>query len=205
MPPRDIGVALPLPEPFSGELQAWRERLGDPNARQIPPHVTLLPPTAVSTSDLEKVEAHLRGIAARERSFVVHLLGSGSFRPRSPVAFVLLVGGTAECARLERQIRHGPLARPLAYPYHPHVTVAHDVSDDALDRAEKALAGYDARFRAWGFTLFERGHDGVWRPQRDYPFSGEVGPQPHTPVPGDAGGQPHPPASGQGGSGGRRG
>ena len=175
---RDIGVALPLPEPFLGELQAWRERLGDPNAWQIPPHITLLPPTTVTTDDLDEVEEHLRMVAARERTFVVHLSGSGTFRPLSPVVFVQLAQGEAECARLERQVRHGPLARSIAYPYHPHVTVAHDLDDPALDRAEQALATYDARFRVWGFTMFERGKDEVWRPQRDFPFAGEVGPLP---------------------------
>lgn len=178
MPRRDIGVALPLPEPYLGELQAWRERLGDPNAWQIPPHITLLPPTSLRTPDLDDAEEHLRAIAARERPFEVHLSGSATFRPLSPVVFVPLLEGAAECARLERQVRHGPLARALAYPYHPHVTVAHDLDDPALDRAEAALASYDARFRAWGFTLFERGRDEVWRPQRDFPFTGEVGPQP---------------------------
>ena len=175
---RDIGVALPLPEPFHGELQTWRERLGDPSARQIPPHITLLPPTTLTSGDLDDVEEHLRMVAARERSFHVHLSGSATFRPLSPVVFVPLAEGEPECARLERQVRHGPLARALAYPYHPHVTVAHDLEDDALDRAESELASYDARFRVWGFTMFERGKDGTWRPQRDFPFAGDVGPIP---------------------------
>ncbi|HVU74671.1 MAG TPA: 2'-5' RNA ligase family protein [Mycobacteriales bacterium] len=178
MPRRDIGVALPLPEPFNGELQTWRERLGDPNARQIPPHITLLPPTTLQTEDLDEVEEHLRAIAARERSFVVHLSGTGTFRPLSPVVFVSIAQGAAECARLERQVRHGPLARALSYPYHPHVTVAHDLDDEALDRAEESLEGYEARWRVWGFTMFERGADSVWRPQRDFPFAGDVGPLP---------------------------
>ena len=39
-----------------------------------------------------------------------------------------------------------------------------------LDRAFLELASYDARFQVWGFSLFERGKDGVWRPQRDFPF-----------------------------------
>ena len=38
-PTRDIGVAIGIPEPFGQELQDWRERLGDPNASRIVPHV----------------------------------------------------------------------------------------------------------------------------------------------------------------------
>jgi 2'-5' RNA ligase len=167
---REFGVAIGLPEPFTTELQGWRERLGDPNAGGIPPHVTLLPPTALHSEDLDEVEEHLRTVAAGERSFEVHLAGSGTFRPVSPVVFVPLVRGVAECERLQRKVRSGPLARDVRFPYHPHVTVAHDLADDALDRAFTALADYDARFPVWGFTLFEQGPDQVWRPQRDFPF-----------------------------------
>lgn len=167
---RDFGVAIGLPEPYTSELQAWRERLGDPNAHGIPPHITLLPPTALRTEDLEDVEEHLRSIAARESSFEVHLRGTATFRPVAPVVFVPLVRGISGCERVEAQVRSGPLARSLAFPYHPHVTVVHDLGDDALDRAFEQLADYEARFTVWGFTLFEQGRDLVWRPQRDFPF-----------------------------------
>lgn len=173
---RDIGVAIGLPEPYTSELQGWRERLGDPNASDIPPHVTLLPPTELRTDDLEEVEDHLRQVAARGESFVVHLRGSGTFRPISPVVFVPLVQGIGECERLEKAIRSGPLLREVKFPYHPHVTVAHEVPEPQLDRAFDELASYDARFQVWGFSLFEKGADGVWRPQRDFPFG--------TPLPG---------------------
>jgi 2'-5' RNA ligase len=170
MTSRDFGVAIGLPEPYTSELQGWRERLGDPNARGIPPHITLLPPTALHTDDLPEVEEHLRRIAAEESSFVVHLRGTATFRPVSPVVFVPLARGISECERLEAQVRSGPLTRETGFPYHPHVTVAHDLGEDVLDHAFDALADYDARFTVWGFTLFEQGPDHVWRPQRDYPF-----------------------------------
>lgn len=170
MAQRDFGVAIGLPEPLTSELQNWRKWLGDPNAGGIPPHITLLPPTALRTDDLEEVEEHLRSIAACESSFEVHLRGTATFRPVSPVVFVPLVRGISACERIETQVRSGPLARPLSFPYHPHVTVAHDVGDEALERAFEELAGYDARFTVWGFTLFEQGRDHVWRPQRDFPF-----------------------------------
>jgi 2'-5' RNA ligase len=167
---RDFGVAIGLPEPYTTELQSWRERLGDPNARGIPPHITLLPPTALPSDALPGVEEHLRRIAAAESPFEVHLRGSATFRPVSPVVFVPLVRGISECERVESSVRSGPLERSLSFPYHPHVTVAHDLGEAALDRAFTELAGYEARFTVWGFTLFEQGRDHVWRPQRDFPF-----------------------------------
>jgi 2'-5' RNA ligase len=170
MPRRDIGVAIGLPEPYTSELQGWRERLGDPNAHQIPPHVTLLPPTALQTDDLHAVEEHLRVVAEGFEPFTMHLRGSGTFRPISPVVFVPLSQGIGECEQLEARVRSGPLQRDVKFPYHPHVTVAHEVEEPLLDRAFDELAAYDARFRVWGFSLFEKGRDNVWRPQRDFPF-----------------------------------
>jgi len=169
---REIGVAIGIPEPYTSELQGWRERLGDPNASGIPPHVTLL----LHTEDLDEVEEHLRVVAEAHEPFVMHLRGSGTFRPISPVVFVPLVQGIGECERLEAQVRVGPLHREVKFPYHPHVTVAHDVPEPLLDRAFDELSSYDARFKVWGFSLFEKGKDAVWRPQRDFPFG--------TPLPG---------------------
>jgi 2'-5' RNA ligase len=167
---RDFGVAFGLPEPYTSELQGWRERLGDPNAAGIPPHVTLLPPTELSEPSLEEVEEHLRRVAASERPFLMHLRGSATFRPVSPVVFVPLVQGIADCERVESKVRSGPLWRRLSFPYHPHVTVAHDLGEEALDLAFASLASYEAVFEVWGFTLFEQDREGVWRPQRDFPF-----------------------------------
>lgn len=178
MPRRNMGVAIGLPEPSNSELQRWRERLGDPNAARIPPHVTLLPPTALPESVLDEVEEHLRQVAAGESPFRMRLRGSATFRPVSPVVFVPVVQGIADCERVEAKVRCGPLHRTLRFPYHPHVTVAHDLEPEALDRAFDVLADYDAAFVVWGFTLFEQDLGGVWRPQRDFPFGAEGRPGP---------------------------
>jgi 2'-5' RNA ligase len=172
MPARDIGVAIGIPEPYGGELQGWRERLGDPNASRIVPHVTLLPPTPVSPEALQEIEEHLRLVATAFREFSIRLRGSATFLPVSSVVFVPLVQGIAECEQLEVKVRSGPLWREVGYSYHPHVTVAHDLPDDALLRAWTALSAYDASFQVPGFTLFEQGPDQVWRPQRDFTFGG---------------------------------
>jgi 2'-5' RNA ligase len=171
-PARFIGVAIGIPEPYGRELQGWRERLGDPNAKRIVPHVTLLPPTEVDPSALPDIEEHLRRIAMTEQTFEIRLRGSATFLPVSPVVFVPLVQGISECERLEAEVRSGPLERELRFPYHPHVTVAHDLPPDSLGRAFTMLAGYEASFRVWGFTLFEQDLDGTWRPQRDFVFGG---------------------------------
>jgi len=169
---RNIGVAFGLPEPYHRELQGWRDRLGDPNAHRIVPHITLLPPTEVASEALPDIEEHLRKVAADEEPFDIQLRGSATFLPVSPVVFVPLVLGIADCERIEAKVRSGPLQRDLRFPYHPHVTVAHDLPPESLDRAFEALAGYDATFGVRGFTLFEQGPDATWRPQRDFVFGG---------------------------------
>ncbi|GAC1326218.1 MAG: 2'-5' RNA ligase family protein [Mycobacteriales bacterium] len=167
---RTIGVAIAVPSPYREQLQRERERLGDPNAAAIPPHVTLLPPTTLPAQVLPAVEEHLLAAAGQHQRFPVHLRGSGTFRPVSPVVFVPLAAGISGCERLEALVRSGPLSRSLRFPYHPHVTVAHDLPGALLDRAYAELAGYEARFEADRLTLFEHGTDQIWRPVRDFAF-----------------------------------
>jgi 2'-5' RNA ligase len=176
MPRRNIGVAIEIPEPYGEQLRAARERFGDPQAQQIPPHVTLLPPTAVAADRLQEVYDHLGAVAAGEPPFELVLRGSGTFRPVSPVTFVPLAAGISDCERLEAQVRSGPLVRELRFNYHPHVTVAHDVDEAMLDRAFDEMAAFSARFVATGLTLFEQGSDKTWRPLVHFPFGESTGP-----------------------------
>jgi 2'-5' RNA ligase len=175
---RTIGVAVAIPDPYGSELQMWREKFGDPLARAIPTHVTLLPPTQVDNDELARIEEHLRFVAEVERPFEIQLRGTATFRPVSPVVFVQLVSGISACERVESLVRSGPLGREIKFNYHPHVTVAHDLPDDLLDRAFETLSAYEARFGVWGFSLYEHGQDCVWRPQRDFCF-GRPLPGPH--------------------------
>jgi 2'-5' RNA ligase len=68
------------------------------------------------------------------------------------------------------------VARELQFPYHPHVTVAHGIDDEAMDRAFEALADYEAQWPCTGFGLYEQGADGVWRKLREFTFAGPVVP-----------------------------
>ena len=121
------------------------------------------------------VEEHLRSVARDERSFDIHLRGTGHLppgvagdlrRPRrraSPTAS----GSRRRCAAARS-------TDAVRFNYHPHVTVAHDVAEELLEQGYQALAGFDARFPVWGFSLFEQGPDGTWRPRSDFPFGREL-------------------------------
>lgn len=169
---RTIGVAISIPAPYGEQLRSARASFGDPLATSVPSHVTLLPPTVLSPDQDDEVDDHLRKVAEAASAFEIHLRGTATFRPVSPVVFVPLVQGIGECEALEQSVRSGPLARDLQFYYHPHVTVAHHLSDAALDRASAELAEFECRFAVEGFHLYEHGADEVWRAQGWYAFGG---------------------------------
>jgi len=164
-----LGVAVAVPSPFAQVLEGWRAEFGDPQAAQIPAHVTLLPPTPVRREDLPGIRRHLREAASRHPGFSMVLRGTGSFRPVSDVVFVQVAEGIAECEQIEREVRSGLLERDVSFYYHPHVTVAHDLAHEALDRASHTLADYEAAFDVGSFSGYL--HDGgTWRVDEVYPL-----------------------------------
>ncbi|MEU5719201.1 2'-5' RNA ligase family protein [Streptomyces sp. NPDC020403] len=167
-----LGVSIAVPEPYGSLLQERRASFGDPAAYGIPTHVTLLPPTEAAAAVLPAVEAHLGRIAAAGRPFPMRLSGTGTFRPLSPVVYVQVVEGASACSWLQKRVREpsGPLVRELQFPYHPHVTVAHGIAEEAMDRAYEELSSYEAAWTCGSFGLYEQGADGVWRQINEFPF-----------------------------------
>jgi 2'-5' RNA ligase len=163
-----IGIVVAIPEPWGSFLDAARARAGDPAAAHTRAHLTLLGPTPIKATWRAEIEAHLARVARRRRPFQVHLRGTGTFRPVTDVVFVAVEEGAKQCIRLAAAIRAGHLGQELPYPYHPHVTVAHDVPPGQLDAAFAELADFDARFTIDHFTLYEADGDGSWRHQRDF-------------------------------------
>ena len=163
-----IGVAIQVPEPYGSELQRYRASFGDPLADAIPTHVTLLPPTSVAEDDLPDLEGHLEKVAVSHQVFAMQLGGTATFQPVSPVVFIAVREGISCCEMLADAIRSGPLERDLSFPYHPHVTVAHDLPEARLQAAFEALADYDCRFDVTSFSLYLHGPDRVWRRRRDF-------------------------------------
>lgn len=168
------GVAVTVPEPWGTQLQSAREEFGDPMAGAIPPHVTLLPPTAVGPEVIEGFSSHLEQVCASASPFDVVLAGTGTFRPVSPVVFVQVSSGIAACDGLERAVRSGPVERDLEFPYHPHVTIAHHLGESELDRAFDGLAGFRCAFRVSTVELYHHDDDGVWRVVRTFDLGGSA-------------------------------
>ena len=165
-----VGVAIAIPQPHATTLTSWRRRVGDPAADLVFPHVTLLPPTSVESGDLDVLKKYLADVAEQASPFTMHLAGTGTFRPITPVVFVQVSRGVGDCELLESAIRRGPIDRELDYPYHPHVTVAHDLDDAALDAAYDGLSGFVARFTVGGFVLFSRDDNHRWHWHTEFPL-----------------------------------
>lgn len=165
-----IGVAIALPEPHASELAQWRASTGDPLAQQVPTHITLLPPVEVSQEHLPQVVTHLQQVQADP--FRIELHGTGSFRPISPVVFIALSEGIGGCELLQQQIHAGPLDIPLAFPFHPHVTVGQAVPETELDRVFHELAAYEAGFEVSCFTLYLQDDTGSWQILHEFSLAG---------------------------------
>jgi 2'-5' RNA ligase len=162
-----IGVALSIPEPWATQLQDYRTGL-DPAAARVPTHITLIPPTDIDDDTLAVVESHLDKVAEACAAFAVHLRGTGTFRPVSPVVFISLAEGISQTEQLAAAVRSGPLDVDVEFPFHPHVTVAHHLTEDQLDRAFADLADFECSFEVSSFHLYVHGAADGWRPTRDF-------------------------------------
>lgn len=167
-----VGVALPVPEPWGAYLQQMRVGYGEDRAQHIPTHITLLPPTLVAPEQLVPLREHLAEVATAHPPFEVLLRGTGTFRPVSDVVYVQVAQGVSSCERLERAVRGGPVSRELDFPYHPHVTLAHDRPAAVLERAFADLEAFTCAFTASTFRLYQHGGDEVWRRVEDFSLGG---------------------------------
>lgn len=165
-----IGVAIPVPEPWGSDLRRMRGEFGDDQAEKIPSHVTLLPPTDVSERSLGQVVDKLTADARSIDPYVMHLRGTGTFRPVSPVVFVAVSEGISSTEQLAKHVRDGLLEGELEFPYHPHVTVAHLVSDEVLDHAYRELSDFEARFEVRSFALWRHDDEAGWLPLQEFPL-----------------------------------
>jgi 2'-5' RNA ligase len=170
-----IGVSIAVPEPWGSRLQQFRVANGDVQGAAIPTHITLVPPVEVEQSRMGDVGRHLDAVAAAAPPYRIHLRGSGTFRPVSPVVFVSLVEGISQTEQLAWSCRRGPLGVELDYPYHPHVTVAHLSDEVLLDRAFEDLATFDCVFTVSEFHLYVHDDDRGWKATHHHVLRGSPG------------------------------
>lgn len=168
-------MVIEIPPPYRDELWSWRRHSGDPDADSIPPHVTLLAPIRTEPAGLASVERRVAEVSRGQAPFEMALSGTGTFQPITPVVFVQVSLGIGTCQLVERALRAGEPGWESPFPYHPHVTVAHDVPADRLDAVYEGLAGFRASFPVTEFAMFEQVEGGVWAKRGEYPLGGAGG------------------------------
>jgi 2'-5' RNA ligase/GNAT superfamily N-acetyltransferase len=166
---RHVAVALVLRGRAALEIDALRHALGDPDAAGIPTHLTLVPPVNVRDAELGAVLATLRSAAATTPPLTLALGPPTTFLPVSPTLYLPVAGDLTPLTALRDALRVGPLDRPDAHPFVPHVTLLNPAPPDVLTRAEATLAGYRTRVTVAGMSLLEE-TDHVWRPVADAAF-----------------------------------
>ena len=169
-----IGVAIPVPEPYGTLLRNKRAEFGDPMARTVPSHVTLIPPTEVTEAELIGVCEALERASATLPPFPMRLRGTATFRPVSAVVFIAVSQGISYTEMLAKSVRTALKVEEPEFPFHPHVTVAHNLDDASLDRAYDELSGFECQFSVDEFALYQHDEVDGWVPQRTF----ALGPEP---------------------------
>lgn len=159
-----VGVSIAIPDPYGEHLRARRRSFGDVLADRIPSHITLAPPLVVEHDGVEAFAEDLRELAEVFQPFTVSLLGTGTFRPMSPVVFVAVSEGIAQIEVLAEGVRKAIDAPVPEFPFHPHVTVAHHLPDEALDRALTELSDFRASFVVDAIHLYVDDAERGWVP-----------------------------------------
>ena len=163
-----LGVALLLPSPFDGEVDGMRRALGDGTLGRMPAHLTLVPPVNVREDRLGEALAVLRRAAAATRPFTLTLGPPATFLPDNPTLYLAVTG---EVQALRDRVFVDPLARPLTWPFVPHVTLADEAQPERITAALRALADYAVDVRFDRVHLLKEGPGRVWTPIADAMFA----------------------------------
>jgi 2'-5' RNA ligase/ribosomal protein S18 acetylase RimI-like enzyme len=169
MPRRRLGVVLLVPPPWAAEIDGLRRALGDGALGRIPPHLTLVPPVNVREDDVPAALAVLRAAAAtNDGPLPVRLGPAGTFSAENPVVYRAVDG---DVQSIRDAVFHPPHERPLTWPFHPHVTLADEVTSvPRIEAAVAALADYVIDVAFDGVALLEETDGRVWRPLAVAPF-----------------------------------
>ena len=145
-----------------------RRALDDGTLGRMPAHLTLVPPVNVREDRLGEALAVLRRAAVATRPFTVALGPPATFLPDSSTIYLAVAG---EVRPLRDRVFVEPLARPLTWPFVPHVTLADEAQPDRIAAALHALAGYTVDVTFDRVHLLREGPGRVWSPIADATFA----------------------------------
>ena len=168
---RRLGVALLLDPPWSLEVQGLRRALGDSSLGSVPPHLTLVPPINVRSSDLgSALDIVRRAAAAQAGPFSLQLGPVATFVPTNPVVYLAVGGaGMGSLRALREAVLAGPLLRPDRWPWVPHVTLADQAPYEQAEAALVALRHYESDVTLDRVVIMEE-RERRWHPLTDACF-----------------------------------
>lgn len=150
---RYLSVVLDVPPAVDAAVREWRGRHGP--AAMSPPHITVfMTEHADQQEDAPgaRVPALLRACEQFSPARV-ELVGTGTFRPQSPVSFLQVRKGADWLDQVHRACaRITPDASP--FPYCPHLTLAQNLPEEVLEDAERHFRDFRAGFEARHLSIF---------------------------------------------------
>lgn len=117
-----------LPDPLGAFIDRLREELVPGCCLRA--HVTLLPPRPLACP-VEEASRFIRQVLGTHRPIQVRLDNIHIFTVSS-VVYLELAQGFQELTDLHAELNTGPLAFQEPFPYHPHVTLAQQITPDQV-------------------------------------------------------------------------
>lgn len=165
-----LGVVLVVAGTAGHQIDGIRRALGDGAYGRIPTHLTLVPPVNVNEADLPSVLEVVHSAAARARPLRLELGPVTTFWPDTPVLYLAVGGDIAGLHRLRDAVFSGPLARPLTWPFVPHVTLAEDRTPEELPLLVELLRGFHAEVTIDRVHILREREHRRWLPIADVPL-----------------------------------
>ena len=168
-----------VPEPLGSFLDGLRQELV-PSCK-LRAHVTVLPPRPISTG-VEQAAGQVRAGMRESEPFVVRIRDVEMFSITS-VVYLAIREGLPELQRMHELLNAGGLKFDEPYPYHPHVTLAQQITPEQIpavfEIARRRWAHYPLprEFRVDSVTFVQGTALGTWIDLADCP----LGPQPAAP------------------------
>jgi 2'-5' RNA ligase len=160
----DFALVTYIPDPLARFLDDLRSELVPgflPHA-----HVTVLPPrqlTAAPEAMIEAIRSHIYDFAPFEIQ-----AGQVEVFDKTDVVFIGLAKGQDELRQMHGALNSGPLAANEPYPYHPHITLAQELTHEesvrlaGLARRRWSEYPYQRAFQVDSFAFVQSVGQNLW-------------------------------------------
>jgi len=169
-----FALVVYVPDPLARFLDDLRRELVPgclPRA-----HVTILPPRPLAP-DIDPAIEHARKLTS---GFAPFNLAAGEVEIFAPtdVIYIGINEGERELREISQALNQGPLSFGEPYPYHPHITLAQDLTREQvgplyeLARSRWAAYPYSRRLRAERAYFVQATAACTWVDLAEFPLSG---------------------------------